>query len=185
MVSRSQNHCYICGEDTPSRLQEHHLVPKRHGGTDRKQNMVTLCAGCHQAVEQLYDDAFYERLFARADPEEFDGNHDAGIEIPGEADPNISFRDENMSALIEALERHPSRKRDLVEKSEERLGRPEYRQVEPESATKSDVLRLLFRVAIKEVLPEFWDDEAGCIQLSPELRSALEKSDEQTEAADT
>jgi len=36
--------CYICG------------------GNDEEENLVHLCANCHQAVESLYDDRFFEEL---------------------------------------------------------------------------------------------------------------------------
>ena len=54
--------CFICGDSTPSRLQIHHIVPRRYGGSDREENLVRLCASCHQAVEKIYDRRFYERL---------------------------------------------------------------------------------------------------------------------------
>lgn len=53
--------CFICGEDNPNVLQDHHILPRRHGGGDSDENLVTLCANCHAAVEQIYDDEFYER----------------------------------------------------------------------------------------------------------------------------
>lgn len=54
--------CFICGVANSHVLQEHHIVPKRHGGTDRDENLVTLCASCHQAIEKIYDERFYTRL---------------------------------------------------------------------------------------------------------------------------
>lgn len=56
------NRCFICGEDTPSRLQTHHIVPRRHGGSDNSENLVRLCANCHQAIEKMYDKRFYQEL---------------------------------------------------------------------------------------------------------------------------
>lgn len=57
--------CFICGTDAKSTLQEHHIVPRRYGGSDRDENLVTLCASCHQAIEKIYDDRFYEMLGAK------------------------------------------------------------------------------------------------------------------------
>jgi hypothetical protein len=54
--------CFICGDDNPNVLQEHHAVPRRFGGSDDNVNVVTLCANCHEAVEKIYDEAFYKRL---------------------------------------------------------------------------------------------------------------------------
>lgn len=53
--------CRICGEDNPVVLEEHHKVPRRFGGGDSAENLVTLCANCHTAVEAIYDDGFFER----------------------------------------------------------------------------------------------------------------------------
>jgi hypothetical protein len=54
--------CYICGEDNPNVLQTHHIIPRRYGGEDRPQNLVRLCANCHQAIESIYDDLFFDRV---------------------------------------------------------------------------------------------------------------------------
>lgn len=54
--------CFICGEDNSVVLEEHHIVPRRYGGTDDEENLVTLCANCHSAVEKLYDKRFYREL---------------------------------------------------------------------------------------------------------------------------
>lgn len=40
-------------------------MPRRYGGSDKPENLVHLCGSCHNAIESLYDDGFYERL-ARA-----------------------------------------------------------------------------------------------------------------------
>jgi len=53
--------CFICGDDNPNVLQNHHILPRRHGGGDSAENLVTLCANCHVAVEKIYDDNFYRR----------------------------------------------------------------------------------------------------------------------------
>lgn len=58
----STNRCFICGEDNPNVLQEHHSVPNQLGGSDDPENLYRLCANCHQAVERIYDKDFYRRL---------------------------------------------------------------------------------------------------------------------------
>lgn len=55
--------CYICGTTNQHVLQEHHLIPQRLGGEDTEENTVTLCSNCHNCIESLYDDEFFERLF--------------------------------------------------------------------------------------------------------------------------
>ncbi|WP_226042717.1 HNH endonuclease [Natrinema sp. DC36] len=54
--------CFICERENPAVLEEHHIVPKRHGGSDADENLVTLCASCHSAVEKLYNKRFYVEL---------------------------------------------------------------------------------------------------------------------------
>ena len=56
--------CFICGEDNPHVLEEHHIIPRRHGGSDDPENLVTLCANCHRAIETLYDDDVFRKLGA-------------------------------------------------------------------------------------------------------------------------
>lgn len=71
----SGRRCFICGEDNPNVLQEHHSVPSRFGGRDSRENLYTLCANCHQAIERIYNSSFYRRLAAGVgiDPSTFDG----------------------------------------------------------------------------------------------------------------
>lgn len=54
--------CFVCGEDNPNVLHRHHLVPRRYNGNDDDKNIYTLCANCHEAVEKMYNDDFYEEL---------------------------------------------------------------------------------------------------------------------------
>lgn len=52
--------CYFCPKRTD--LQTHHIVPQRKNGSNRKENLVIVCERCHQKLEDLYDQRFYERL---------------------------------------------------------------------------------------------------------------------------
>jgi len=54
--------CFICGESRPNSIEQHHIVPRRFGGSDDSENLVGLCASCHSAVEKLYDRRFYDKL---------------------------------------------------------------------------------------------------------------------------
>jgi len=58
--------CYFCREDGPAALETHHIVPRRHNGSDREKNLVTVCANCHRKLEALYDKRFYEVLGVEA-----------------------------------------------------------------------------------------------------------------------
>lgn len=68
--------CFICGESNQNVLQKHHIVPRRHGGSDQTNNLVDLCASCHQAIEKIYNKSFYDRLFSRYSEKTHQQNHD-------------------------------------------------------------------------------------------------------------
>lgn len=80
--------CEICGQSNPSTLETHHIVPQRLGGSDYPENLVKLCGGCHNAIERIYDDSFYERLRINSERNvQFEGSEEAGEEAkPWEAD---------------------------------------------------------------------------------------------------
>ena len=72
--------CFICGDHRPNSLEEHHVVPQRHNGSDEPENLVQLCSSCHAAIEKLYDDSFYERLGVEA----VDQTGSGDLDIEGE-----------------------------------------------------------------------------------------------------
>lgn len=41
----------------PTRIQAHHVIPRRLGGGDELENLVTLCTSCHHKREWRYRDA--------------------------------------------------------------------------------------------------------------------------------
>lgn len=59
--------CQVCGHHFPNAMNRHHLIPRRYGGSDDDDNVVTLCANCHTAIEQLYNRSFWEK--ARSIPD--------------------------------------------------------------------------------------------------------------------
>ena len=36
------------------KIQAHHIIPRRYGGTDEMENLVTLCMSCHHKRDRLY-----------------------------------------------------------------------------------------------------------------------------------
>ena len=46
-------------------MEEHHILPRRFGGRDTDENLVTLCASCHRAVESIYDKQFWSAVGLR------------------------------------------------------------------------------------------------------------------------
>ena len=46
ILQRDGWRCQICG--TMQRLEVHHLEFRSHSGSDSEQNLITLCAECHE-----------------------------------------------------------------------------------------------------------------------------------------
>jgi len=55
-----RQYCYFCGSEGP--IETHHIVPRRHDGSDDDSNLVDVCPTCHQRLEHLYDEGFYREL---------------------------------------------------------------------------------------------------------------------------
>ncbi len=56
-ATEKNNSCGNCG--SKFNLQQHHILPIQHGGTDDASNLMTLCKGCHEkehGYEFLEDD---------------------------------------------------------------------------------------------------------------------------------
>jgi hypothetical protein len=51
VLYRDNHICRICDEKN-MRLEVHHIQPREGGGTDRAENLITLCQPCHEAVHQ-------------------------------------------------------------------------------------------------------------------------------------
>ena len=50
VLERDGWRCQNCG--TMHNLQVHHLKFRSHSGGDEEQNLITLCAGCHEQMHQ-------------------------------------------------------------------------------------------------------------------------------------
>jgi hypothetical protein len=46
-------------------MEQHHILPRRFGGGDEDENIVTLCASCHNAVESIYAQSFWASIGLR------------------------------------------------------------------------------------------------------------------------
>jgi 5-methylcytosine-specific restriction protein A len=44
---RRNPECAMCGQPA---TEPHHLVPRRHGGTDDESNLIPLCKPCHSRI---------------------------------------------------------------------------------------------------------------------------------------
>ena len=54
--------CYFCLSEERHILEDHHIVPRRFDGSDDDENLVRVCPTCHQKLERLYGDRFYNEL---------------------------------------------------------------------------------------------------------------------------
>lgn len=50
ILQRDSWRCQICGR--MQQLQIHHLKFRSQGGSDSEQNLITLCAGCHEKLHR-------------------------------------------------------------------------------------------------------------------------------------
>ena len=50
ILERDGWRCQVCG--SMQHLQVHHLKLRSHSGGDEEQNLITLCAQCHEQVHR-------------------------------------------------------------------------------------------------------------------------------------
>lgn len=51
VLDRDNHTCQICaGKDT--QLEVHHIIPKSQGGSNRMENLITLCKNCHEKIHK-------------------------------------------------------------------------------------------------------------------------------------
>lgn len=101
--------CYFCHEQDTHILEVHHIVPRRHGGSDNPANLVTVCPNCHERLERLYDARFYQLLgIGQTDTNSDDGGNELTPEMIETGDGEKSDEIETMKDLIQSIEcEHP------------------------------------------------------------------------------
>ena len=52
VLARDRHRCTAAGCRSTHFLEVHHLVPRQQGGTNRAENLVTLCGRCHRFVHE-------------------------------------------------------------------------------------------------------------------------------------
>ncbi len=56
VLKRDRFTCRICGLSGDSSLHVHHIMKQKEGGTDHKDNLITVCPKCHKAADtKLYN----------------------------------------------------------------------------------------------------------------------------------
>lgn len=56
--------CVVCDEET--HLHVHHKVPRKYGGVNHVDNLVTLCSSCHGAIETADFEHAYQKCMMNA-----------------------------------------------------------------------------------------------------------------------
>lgn len=58
------DYCMICGVRDPRIIERHHVYPRRHHPTRLQLafEVINVCSNCHNRVERLYDDYFFNRI---------------------------------------------------------------------------------------------------------------------------
>ncbi|MER2105926.1 MAG: HNH endonuclease [Solibacillus sp.] len=56
--------CVICDEE--SNLHVHHKIPRKYGGVNHPDNLVTLCSSCHPAIETADFEHAYQKCMMNA-----------------------------------------------------------------------------------------------------------------------
>jgi len=81
----------------------------------------------------------------------------------------VAFRDDRLTALLDALDEQPADMADLAEQLQDALGRAPERRTDPEDVDRSELLRLLARVGLKQGAPEVYEDLGKAIRQSIEV----------------
>lgn len=72
VLDRDNRKCVICEAET--HLHVHHKIPRRLGGVHHKDNLVTLCASCHSAVETADVKKAFQKCLANLKKNKFRSN---------------------------------------------------------------------------------------------------------------
>jgi len=107
-ASKDRQQCYFCQVSEPSALEEHHLVPQRHNGSDEPENLVMLCGSCHNKIESLYDDEFYERVSAPGQEIAAEGTAHTGRSVDPSESKDRMLPPDSPHVQVESLIYFPS-----------------------------------------------------------------------------
>lgn len=61
ILLRDNYECHVCYCDT--KLEVHHIIPRRMGGDHDESNLITLCSSCHRAIEARDIDYAIKKCF--------------------------------------------------------------------------------------------------------------------------
>lgn len=60
VFTRDNYTCQVCGKSKDKILQMHHIIYRSNGGTDRVNNLVTVCTDCHTSVNHKKGGILYK-----------------------------------------------------------------------------------------------------------------------------
>lgn len=174
--------CYFCGEGHAEALEEHHIVPRRLNGSDEPENTVWLCGSCHDKIERMYDDEFYDRLNVAVDELqreplerttagiEVEPNNSKSREIPADS-PHIKFERWHQKVTIAEIEenRFEGHMADFVSGHKERI-LERYRQEEQSATELEDMMK-----EHDDTLPQWVKDEGDTPVLFEYQHNELDK----------
>lgn len=100
----NRDDCYICGRGNPDLLEQHRIVPSRHGGKDYSENLVELCPTCRKALTNLYDERFYRALGVESEIEDDRDPEDEVDEEVGSQEASRRDRIRALKGIIEELD---------------------------------------------------------------------------------
>lgn len=107
--------CEVCGQSNPTTIETHHVVPRRYGGSDAPENLVKLCGSCHNAIERIYDERFYQRLETSQPARDEIGDVDRlGQTIGSRHSPDRTFPDNPVHISRSVIEPHEAIELDIV-----------------------------------------------------------------------
>lgn len=60
VFARDHYTCQVCGKSRDKILQTHHIRYRSNGGTDRADNLITVCTDCHTGRNHQKDGILYQ-----------------------------------------------------------------------------------------------------------------------------
>ena len=60
VFTRDNYTCQVCGKSKDKILQTHHIIYRSNGGTDRVDNLITVCTDCHTSINHKRGGILYK-----------------------------------------------------------------------------------------------------------------------------
>ena len=60
VFARDNYTCQVCGKSKDKILQTHHIIYRSNGGTDRVDNLITVCTDCHTSANHKKGGVLYK-----------------------------------------------------------------------------------------------------------------------------